>query len=112
MTRPACRCCARWRSSRSRPTKAPLKKAVGEVRTDVEGGVSLSAAMAKHDQVFPPLMVAMVRAGETGGFLDDALEQIATSFEKDAALRGKIKSALTYPVIVLVFSVRDDRRRC
>ena len=47
-------------------------------------------------------MVAMIRAGETGGFLDSALERIATNFEKDAALRGKIKSALTYPVIVLV----------
>ncbi len=49
-------------------------------------------------------MVAMIRAGETGGFLDGALERIATNFEKDAALRGKIKSALTYPAIVLLFS--------
>ncbi len=49
-------------------------------------------------------MVAMIRAGETGGFLDGALERIAGNFEKDAALRGKIKSALTYPVIVLIFS--------
>ncbi len=60
--------------------------------------------MAKHDRIFPRLMIAMVRAGETGGFLDDALERIATNLEKDAALRGKIKSALTYPVIVLAFS--------
>ncbi len=60
--------------------------------------------MGKHDRVFPRLMVAMVRAGETGGFLDGALEQIADSLEKDAALRGKIKSALTYPVIVLGFT--------
>ncbi len=84
--------------------KPGLRKAVGEVRADIEGGVSLSAAMAKHDRVFPTLMVAMIRAGETGGFLDNALERIATNFEKDAALRGKIKSALTYPVIVLFFS--------
>ena len=83
---------------------ASLKKAIGEVRADIESGVSLSAAMAKHDKVFPALMVAMIRAGETGGFLDDALERIATTFEKDAALRGKIKGALTYPVIVLGFS--------
>lgn len=85
--------------------KASLKKAVGEVRLDVEGGMPLSAAMARHDRVFPSLMVAMVKSGETGGFLDDALERIAGSFEKDAALRGKIKSALTYPVMVLGFSV-------
>lgn len=85
--------------------KASLKKAIGEVRLDVEGGMPLSAAMARHDRVFPTLMVAMVKSGETGGFLDDALERIAGSFEKDAALRGKIKSALTYPVMVLAFSV-------
>ncbi|OLB65222.1 MAG: pilus assembly protein PilC [Actinobacteria bacterium 13_2_20CM_2_72_6] len=84
--------------------KPGLRKAVGEVRTDVEGGVSLSAAMGKHDRVFPTIMIAMIRAGETGGFLDDALERIATNLEKDAALRAKIKSALTYPVIVLLFS--------
>jgi len=82
-----------------------LKKAINEVRLDVEAGMPLSAAMDKHDRVFPTLMVAMVKSGETGGFLDDALERIAMNFEKDAALRGKIKSALTYPVMVLGFSV-------
>jgi type IV pilus assembly protein PilC len=85
-------------------TKPPLKKALGEVRTDVQSGLGLSTAMAKHGKVFPTLMVAMIRAGETGGFLDNALDRIATNFEKDAALRGKIKSALTYPAIVLAFS--------
>ena len=85
-------------------TKPALKKCVGEVRSDVESGLSLSGAMSKHDRIFPKLMIAMIRAGETGGFLDDALERIATNLEKDAALRGKIKSALTYPIIVLAFS--------
>jgi type IV pilus assembly protein PilC len=85
-------------------SSASLKKAVGEVRTDVAAGVSLSAALAKHDRVFPKLMIAMVRAGETGGMIDGALEQIADSFEKDSTLRGKIKSALTYPTIVLAFT--------
>jgi type IV pilus assembly protein PilC len=84
--------------------KPRLKKAVSDVRADIEGGSSLSAALGKHDRIFPSLMVAMIRAGEAGGFLDSALERIATNFEKDAALRGKIKSALTYPVIVLLFS--------
>jgi type IV pilus assembly protein PilC len=82
----------------------PLKKAIGEVRADVAGGVSLSASMAKHDKVFPRLMIAMVRAGEAGGMIDQALERIAESLEKDTALRGKIKSALTYPAIVLCFT--------
>jgi type IV pilus assembly protein PilC len=81
-----------------------LAKAIGAVRSDIEGGMSLSGAMAKHDRIFPTLMIAMVRAGETGGFLDDALERIAVNLEKDAALRGKVKSALTYPVIVLLFA--------
>ncbi|WP_067496514.1 type II secretion system F family protein [Actinoplanes sp. TFC3] len=85
-------------------TAVSLKKAVGEVRTDVAGGHSLSAAMTKHDKVFPRLMVAMIRAGETGGMIDRALEQIAASLEKDTALRGKIKGALTYPAIVLGFT--------
>ena len=86
-------------------TSAPaLKKAVGEVRTDVAGGVSLSAAMGKHEKQFPRLMVAMIRAGEAGGMIDRALEQVADSLEKDATLRGKIKGALTYPAIVLSFT--------
>ncbi|BBH66282.1 type II secretion system protein F [Actinoplanes sp. OR16] len=83
---------------------APLKKAIAEVRTDVAAGGGLSASMAKHDRVFPRLMIAMVRAGETGGMIDKALEQIAESLEKDTALRGKIKGALTYPAIVLGFT--------
>ena len=84
--------------------KPKLQKAVNEVRLDIEGGTALSVALGKHDKVFPTLMVAMIRAGETGGFLDGALDRIAMNFEKDAELRGKIKSALTYPVIVLAFT--------
>jgi type IV pilus assembly protein PilC len=71
----------------------------------VESGTSLSAALAKQDKVFPPLMVAMIRAGETGGFLDSALDRVAMNFEKDSNLRAKIKSALTYPIIVVCFSI-------
>jgi type IV pilus assembly protein PilC len=84
---------------------ASLKKALRDVRRDIEGGLSLSAAMAKQDKVFPRLMVAMIRAGETGGFLDGALDRVAMNLEKDANLRAKIKSALTYPVIVICFSL-------
>jgi type IV pilus assembly protein PilC len=86
-------------------TSSPkLKTAIGEIRTDVASGISLSAAMGKHDRVFPRLMIAMIRAGEAGGMIDRALEQIADSLEKDTALRGKIKSAMTYPAIVLSFT--------
>ncbi|MGN6606229.1 MAG: type II secretion system F family protein [Jatrophihabitans sp.] len=82
-----------------------LAAAIKDVRREVEGGLSLSAAMARQDDVFPRLMVAMINAGETGGFLDSALDRIATNFEKDAQLRAKIKAALTYPAIVIAFSV-------
>jgi type IV pilus assembly protein PilC len=85
--------------------KPSLRAAVRDVRRDIEGGMSLSAAMGKQDKVFPNLMVAMIRAGETGGFLDGALDRVAMNFEKDANLRAKIKSALTYPVIVVCFSL-------
>jgi len=85
--------------------KPSLRTAVRETRVEVEGGAALSVALGKHDKVFPELMIAMIRAGEAGGFLDSALERIAVTFEKDAALRSKIKSALTYPAVVLCFTV-------
>ncbi|TFD86490.1 type II secretion system F family protein [Cryobacterium lactosi] len=83
----------------------PLAKILTQVRDEVETGVSISDAFAKHAQSFPPIMINMVRAGETGGFLDGALESIAANFEKEVKLRGTIKSAMTYPVIVLIMSL-------
>ncbi|QCB98797.1 type II secretion system F family protein [Arthrobacter sp. PAMC25564] len=83
----------------------PLARILTEVRDDVETGLSLSDSMQKHPVDFPPIMVNMVRAGEIGGFLDGALESIAGSFEADVKLRGTIKSALSYPMIVLVMTV-------
>lgn len=85
--------------------KPKLKIAIGQVRSDVQGGGTLSKAMAQHPDHFPLLMVNMIGAGEAGGFLDDALDRIAKMYESDAMLRAKIKSALTYPVIVLIFSL-------
>ena len=82
-----------------------LAKILGKVRDDVETGVSTSDAFARHAEVFPPLMISMIRAGEAGGFLEGALDSIAVNFEKEVKLKGKIKSALTYPVIVLVMSL-------
>ena len=82
-----------------------LKAALTQVRADVQEGTTLSLAMSRHPDQFPLLMVNMVNAGETGGFLDNALDRIAKMYESDATLRAKIKSALTYPVIVLFFSL-------
>ncbi|MBC7591854.1 MAG: type II secretion system F family protein [Salinibacterium sp.] len=81
-----------------------LASTLGEVRTDIEGGSSLSASFAKFPRVFPRLMIHLVRAGETGGFLDGALESIANNFESDVKLRATIKSALTYPIAVLIMA--------
>ena len=82
-----------------------LARDVAEVRNDVESGVALSAALAKHADVFPPLMINMVRAGEVGGFLDSVLESVAKNFEDEVRLRGKIKSAMTYPVVVFAIAI-------
>ncbi|ACV09001.1 type II secretion system F family protein [Jonesia denitrificans] len=82
-----------------------LQGILGTVRSDVETGGSLSSALAKHPKVFPPLMINMVRAGETGGFLDKTLLSIAKNFEDEVKLKGKIKSAMTYPVVVLVIAI-------
>ncbi|MBT0768954.1 type II secretion system F family protein [Kineosporia sp. J2-2] len=84
---------------------APLAKVLNEIRGDVEGGGSLSSAMAKHARVFPPLMINMCRAGEVGGFLDQVLLQIAENMEAEVKLRAKIKSAMTYPVVVFVMAI-------
>jgi type IV pilus assembly protein PilC len=81
-----------------------LAEIIAEVRSDVEQGKPLSASMGEHEQ-FPKLMIAMVRAGETAGLLDQVLMRIAQTLEADVALRRKIKSAMTYPVVVLVMAV-------
>jgi type IV pilus assembly protein PilC len=65
----------------------------------------LSSSFAKHPKVFPPIVVNMVRAGEVGGFLDRVMLQIAANFEAEVKLRGKIKSAMTYPVVVFVMAM-------
>ncbi|MCU1676353.1 MAG: type secretion system protein [Frankiales bacterium] len=82
-----------------------LARVIGEVRTDIETGGSLSSAMAKFPNVFPPLMMNMCRAGEVGGFLDSVMLQIAENFEADVKLRGKVKSAMTYPVVVFCIAI-------
>lgn len=81
-----------------------LARILTQVRADVEEGGSLSSALAEHD-VFPRLYVAMVRAGETAGTLDTILMRIATALETEAALRRRIRTALTYPAVILVLAL-------
>ncbi|MWB99586.1 type II secretion system F family protein [Agromyces seonyuensis] len=78
---------------------------LSDVRDDVERGTAFSDALARFDRDFPPIMINMVRAGETGGFLDRALATVAENLEKEAKLRQTIRAALTYPVVVLVMAV-------
>ncbi len=79
---------------------ANFARVIAEVRSDVEKGMSLSQAVAKHPKVFKRLYVAMIRAGEIGGVLDSVLLRLAENLEKDLTLRQKIKSAMTYPAVV------------
>ena len=78
-----------------------LAEVVGQVRQDVESGSSLSQAFGHYPKVFNRLFVAMVRTGESGGVLDEVLLQLATTIEKQVELRRKIRSAMTYPAVVL-----------
>lgn len=82
-----------------------LSKVLTLVRQDVETGQSLSVALGQHPDIFPPLMVNMIKAGEVGGFLDSVMLQIAENYEAETKLRGKIKSAMTYPVVVFVIAI-------
>ena len=82
-----------------------LRRVLVKVRQDVEGGHSLSAALAAEREVFPPFMISMIRAGESGGFLDGALRQVADTFEADVKLRSQVKSAMTYPVVVFAMAI-------
>ena len=82
-----------------------LAKILTSIRNDVETGVSLSEAMGKHSTVFPPIMINLVKAGETGGFLESSLNSVAGNFESEGKLRDTIKSAMAYPTIVLIMAV-------
>jgi len=85
----------------SQSESAVLKETIGQVARDVESGQSLSDSMAKHGRIFPNIFVNMVRAGETGGVLDEVLLRVADHLESEANLKAKIKSAMTYPIAML-----------
>jgi type IV pilus assembly protein PilC len=82
-----------------------LKDVLEKVREQVEAGLGLSEALAKHPKVFSRLYVEMVRAGEIGGMLDETLLRVADQLEKDQELRRKVKSAMAYPTVVLVLAI-------
>ena len=79
-----------------------LGAVIGQVRTDVETGSSLSVALGKHPKTFNRLYVSMVKAGEVGGSLDEVLLRLAETIEKQVELRRKVRSAMTYPIVVAV----------
>lgn len=81
-----------------------LKKILMDVGERVEGGESLSRAMQRHPRTFSNLFIGLIRAGEIGGVLEESLQRLAHFLEKDVELRRKIKSAMTYPVLVFVMA--------
>jgi type IV pilus assembly protein PilC len=81
-----------------------LAVVVKEVREDVEGGLVLSQALARHPKVFNRLYVAMVEAGEAAGMLDRVLDRVAFQIEKETQIKRRVKSAMVYPMVVLAFA--------
>src|SRR5713101_3240138 len=87
-------------------TKDPvLKTVIGDARRDVVGGSSLTEAVQKHPRVFSKLYVSMIKAAEIGGILDQILDRLATFLEREQEIIGKIKGAMVYPCVVLVFAI-------
>lgn len=82
-----------------------LKKHLTQISKDVEGGLAFADALEKHSNVFNPIYVNMIRAGEAGGILDEILKKLALQQEKDAAIRAKFKSAMTYPIVLITITV-------
>jgi type IV pilus assembly protein PilC len=81
-----------------------LSAIVKELRADVEGGLLLSEAMGRHPKVFSRLYVAMVEAGEAAGILDQVLDRVAFQIEKETAIKRRVKGAMIYPTMVLIFA--------
>ena len=86
-------------------SNSKLKEAIQDIQSEVESGSSLSEAMAEQDDVFPQLFISMVAAGETGGVLDEVLEEMADHFERENQLKQQVTSALAYPSVITVVAV-------
>lgn len=81
-----------------------FKKTIAEIKTSIEGGASFADALEKHPGIFSEIYINMTRAGEAAGILDDVLQRLATQQEKAATIRKKIKSAMTYPIVLVVIA--------
>ena len=81
-----------------------LAEVIADVRSDVEGGVILSKALARHPKVFNRLFVAMVEAGESSGTLDTVLDRVAVQIEKETQIKRRVKGAMVYPTVVISFA--------
>src|ERR1700746_3845648 len=81
-----------------------LAEIIAELRADVEGGLLLSQAMARHPKVFNELYVSMVQAGEASGLLDDVLDRVADQIEKETKIKRRVKGAMVYPTVVFTFA--------
>src|SRR5688572_28484776 len=88
----------------SQTESKPLAETLTKVRKDVEAGLPLSDSLERHPKVFNPLFVAMTRAGETGGVLESSLLRTAEQLEADDSLRRQVKSAMTYPAVIMSFA--------
>ncbi len=82
-----------------------FKSVIAGIAKDVESGISLGEAFGKYPAVFSEVFVNMIKAGEAGGILDEILKRVAAQLEKDATIRKKVKGAMTYPTVVLSFTV-------
>lgn len=82
-----------------------LKEVLGEIMKEVESGQPLGDTFAKYPNVFSDVYVNMVKAGESGGILDDILKRLAAQVEQDASMRKKIKSAMTYPTVIFGITI-------
>lgn len=89
----------------SQASSKRFKTVIASIAKDIEGGISLADAFEKHPNIFNDVYVNMVRAGETGGILDEILKRLASQVEQDASMRKKIKSASTYPTVILTVTV-------
>lgn len=86
-------------------TSKPLKKALEQVEEDIRSGIAFSQAVAKHPKVFPDLFVNMMRSGEATGNIDETLDRLANTFEKQYNIKKKVQSTMTYPAVLMVITI-------
>jgi type IV pilus assembly protein PilC len=99
---PLVRSLATMQAQTENPT---FKKQLVQISKDVESGMAFANALEKHKNTFSPIYINMIRAGEAGGILDEILKKLAVQQEKDAAIRGKFKSAMTYPAVLIFITI-------